>query len=278
MKIYLCAISNIESGTCNEDCKFCTQSVKYQTNIQRYKKKDISQIVYEAIQAYKHKAVGFCLVTAGVGLDDKRLDYVCNVAYEVHKKVPNISLIACNGLATKEQLNELKKVGIKNYNHNLETSKEFYPNICKTHSWEDRYITCENVNSVGLKLCVGGIFGLGEQQADRISMLKSIKSLNPMSVPLNFYHPNPSLPLPNKTIDINEGLNLIQLSRKILGQEVMIMVAGGREITFKNKQYDIFKYGANSIIIGNYLTTAGNKAIEDLLQLDRLNYEIATNC
>jgi biotin synthase len=159
-----------------------------------------------------------------------------------------------------------------------EMMKEFYPNICKTHSWEDRYITCENVNSVGLKLCVGGIFGLGEQQADRISMLKSIKSLNPMSVPLNFYHPNPSLPLPNKTIDINEGLNLIQLSRKILGQEVMIMVAGGREITFKNKQYDIFKYGANSIIIGNYLTTAGNKAIEDLLQLDRLNYEIATNC
>ena len=278
MKIYLCAISNIESGTCNEDCKFCSQSVRYHTSIQRYKKKDISQIVNEAKIAYKNKAVGFCLVTAGVGLDDKRLEYVCNVSYEVKKAVPDLSLIACNGLATKEQLKELKKSGISNYNHNLETTKEFYPYICQTHSWDDRYKTCENVNSVGLNLCCGGIFGLGESDADRISLLDAIKSLNPMSVPINFYHPNKNLPLEYKTVEIDEAFELIKLSRKILGNKVMLMVAGGREITFKNKQYDIFKYGANSIIIGNYLTTSGEQPDKDLIALEKLGYEIAKNC
>ncbi|MBP7251331.1 MAG: radical SAM protein, partial [Aliarcobacter sp.] len=108
-QIYLCAISNIESGTCNEDCKFCTQSVKYKADIQRYRRKEIEEIVLEAKKARENKAVGFCLVTAGTGLDDKRLDYVCRAADAVHKSVPDISLIACNGIATYEQLKELKK-------------------------------------------------------------------------------------------------------------------------------------------------------------------------
>ena len=118
-QIYLCAISNIESGTCKEDCKFCTQSVKYKADIQRYRRKEIEEIVIEAKRARENKAVGFCLVTAGTGLDDKRLDYVCRAADAVHKAVPDISLIACNGIATYEQLKELKKHGIENYNHNL---------------------------------------------------------------------------------------------------------------------------------------------------------------
>ena len=141
-QIYLCAISNIESGTCNEDCKFCTQSVKYKANIERYRRKEIEQIVEEAKRARANKAVGFCLVTAGTGLDDKRLDYVCRAADAVHKAVPDISIIACNGLATFEQLKELKKHGVENYNHNLETAREFYNTICTTHSWDDRYNTC----------------------------------------------------------------------------------------------------------------------------------------
>jgi len=278
LKIYLCAISNIESGTCNEDCKFCTQSVKYQAKIQRYKKKDINEIINEARLAKKNKAVGFCLVTAGVGLDDKRLEYVCKVAFEVKKEVPELSLIACNGLATIEQLKELKKNGIENYNHNLETSKEFYPFICQTHSWEDRFQTCLNVNSVGLNLCVGGIFGLGESEKDRVSLLNSIKELNPKSVPINFYHPNPALPLPQKTIDKEEGFRLIKLARDILGKKVMLMVAGGREITFKEAQFDIFKYGANSMIIGNYLTTKGNETNATLTELEKRGYIIAKDC
>jgi biotin synthase len=151
-KVYLCAISNIRSGACREDCKFCTQSVRWGADIKRFKEKSIETIVYEAKLAKKNKAAGFCLVTSGKGLDDKTLEYVCRAAKAVLKEV-DITIIACNGTATKEALKELKNCGVKIYNHNLETSQEYYPKICSTHSWDERFITCENIKSVGLRLC-----------------------------------------------------------------------------------------------------------------------------
>jgi biotin synthase len=276
-KIYLCAINNIESGTCAEDCKFCTQSVRYKADIPRYKRKLISDIIKEAKIAIQHKAIGYCLVTAGAGLTNDKLEFVCQVASAVKKEIPNINLIACNGLASIEQLQELKKAGISRYNHNLESSREFYPSICTTHSWEDRYQTCQNINSVGLGLVCGGIFGLGESDIDRISMLKSIASLKPTTVPLNFFHPNDALPMVNNTLDTNIAFKLISKAKDIINPQ-KLMVAGGREITFKDKQYDIFKYGANSIVIGDYLTTSGNQASQELKTLQNMGFEIATNC
>ncbi len=276
-KIYLCSISNIESGTCKEDCKFCTQSIKYRADIERYRRKDISDIVKEAQRARAHKAVGFCLVTAGLGLDDRRLDYVCKASYEVHKAVPDISIIACNGTASYEQLKELKKNGVENYNHNLETAKEFYPQICTSHSWEERYQTCLDAKKAGLFLCTGGIFGLGETHENRISMLKSIASLEPMSVPINFFHPNEALPLVKNSLSKQEAFELIELSRKYLPEQ-MIMIAGGRELMFGKRQYDVFKHGANAIVIGDYLTTQGKSAEQDIEAITALGYEIALEC
>ncbi len=277
-KIFLCAISNIESGTCNEDCKFCTQSVKYKADIQRYKQKDISTIVEEAIRARENKAVGFCLVTAGKGLDDKRLDFVCRAAVEVKKLNLGMKIIACNGTATKEQLLELKKAGVDNYNHNLETSREFYKEICTTHTWDERYETCQNVKEVGLNLVCGGIFGLGESREDRISMLKSIASLNPMNVPINFFHPNEALPFTNNPLSRQEAFELIKLTREMVPDAHKIMVAGGREVMFKEDEYKIFEYGANSFVIGDYLTTKGKSPKEDIENLEALGYEIAFKC
>ncbi|MEA3316066.1 MAG: biotin synthase [Campylobacterota bacterium] len=277
-KIYLCAICNIESGTCNEDCKFCTQSVKYKANIQRYKRKDIQDILKEAKIAKNNKAIGYCLVTAGGGLTDEKVEFICSTARELKKNIPDLNLIACNGLATKEQLKELKKSGIDNYNHNLETSKEFYQEICTTHNWEDRYQTCLNIKEVGLNLITGGIFGMGETQKDRISMLNSIKELNPKTTPLNFFHPNEALPIVENSLTMQDAFKLIKLSREILGEELRLMVAGGRENTFKEKQYDIFKYGANSIVIGNYLTTSGKLASKDIVAIENLGLEIVSSC
>lgn len=277
-KIFLCAISNIESGTCNEDCKFCTQSVKYKADIQRYKQKDISTIVEEAIRARENKAVGFCLVTAGKGLDDKRLDFVCRAAVEVKKLNLGMKIIACNGTATKEQLLELKKAGVDNYNHNLETSREFYKEICTTHTWDERYETCQNVKEVGLNLVCGGIFGLGESREDRISMLKSIASLNPMNVPINFFHPNEALPFTNNPLSRQEAFELIKLTREMVPDAHKIMVAGGREVMFQEDEYKIFEYGANSFVIGDYLTTKGKSPKEDIENLEALGYEIAFKC
>ena len=277
-KIYLCAISNIESGTCNEDCKFCTQSVKYKADIQRYRRKEIDEIVKEAIKARQNKAIGFCLVTAGTGLDDKRLDYVCRAAHAVKKELGDeLSLIACNGIATYEQMLELKKHGIENYNHNLETAREFYSEICTTHSWDERYETCQNAKKAGLQLCTGGIFGLGETQENRISMLESIASLEPMSVPINFFHPNAALPIVENPLTKAEAFSLVELARKYLPNQ-MLMVAGGREVMFGEDQYNVFKHGANAVVVGDYLTTAGNSAQADIDAIEALGYEIALDC
>ena len=274
-KIFLCSICNINSGTCNEDCKFCSQSVRYKADIERYKQKDMDEILKEAMVVRDAGALGFCLVSADKGLDEKTLNFVCDIAKILTKKVPELRLIACNGTANIEQLLTLKKAGIKAYNHNLETSKEFYPQICTSHSWQERYETCQNVNKAGLVLISGGIFGLGESQDDRISMLKSLKSLNPTSVPINFYHHNKALNLQPNPLTIDEALLLIKLSRDTLKTAQRIMIAGGREMMFKDRQSEIFSYGANSIVIGNYLTTNGRAMNQDLDMLKYLNLKVA---
>ncbi|SFV63714.1 Biotin synthase [hydrothermal vent metagenome] len=277
-KIFLCAINNILSGTCAEDCKFCTQSVRYRADIERYHYKDIDQIVQEAKAARANGALGYCLVTAGKGLDDKKVDFVARAAKAIKNEVAELNLIACNGTATKEQLSYLKKHGIDSYNHNLETSERYYGEICKTHTWSERYETCENIKSIGLTLCSGGIFGMGETHNDRDELLKSIASLSPESTPLNFYHPNPALPIKTRNIERDEALNIIKKARTLLGKENLLMVAGGRELLFTGEEQQMFESGANAIVIGNYLTTKGIKASADKKMLDTLGYEVAKNC
>lgn len=277
-KIYLCAISNIESGTCLEDCKFCTQSVKYKADITRYKRKTIEEIVEEAKKARTNKAIGFCLVTAGKGLDDNRLEYVMSAARAVKAENLGLKIIACNGTASYEQLCKLKEAGVDNYNHNLETSREFYPSICTTHSWDERYETCLNVKKAGLQLVCGGIFGLGESFEDRLSMLKSIASLEPKNVPINFFHPNSALPLIKNPLTKKEAFELIKLTKEMNPNAHKIMVAGGRELMFEEDQYEVFKYGANAIVIGDYLTTKGNIASKDISELKKRNISIAISC
>ena len=274
-KIFLCSICNINSGTCNEDCKFCSQSVRYKADIERFKQKPIDEILEEAKMARDSGALGFCLVTSDKGLNDKTLNFVCDTAKVLQKEVPELRLIACNGTATLEQLLTLKDAGVKAYNHNLETSKEFYHKICTTHSWDERYKTCQNVNEAGMVLISGGIFGLGETQDDRISMLESLASLNPTSVPINFYHHNDALELKPNTLTTDEGLELVKLTRQTLPNAQRIMVAGGRELMFGDRQNEIFEYGANSIVVGNYLTTNGRVVSKDLEMLKSLNLKVA---
>ena len=273
-EIFLCAICNIESGTCNEDCKFCTQSVKYKADIQRYKKKAIEQIVEEAKRARANGANGYCLVTAGKGLNDKRLAFVCEAARAVKKEDLGLILIACNGTASVEQLQTLKEAGVDAYNHNLETARDFYPEIVTTHTWDERYQTCKNVKEVGLRLVCGGIFGLGETQEQRVSMLESIASLEPMNVPLNFFHPNEALPLVKNTVSREEAFELIKLARKMVPNAMKIMVAGGRELMFGEEQYKIFEKGANAFVIGDYLTTAGRTPADDIAQLEKQGIKV----
>ena len=277
-EIFLCAINNILSGICQEDCKFCTQSVRYHADIERYNYKEISQIVKEAKAARSQGALGYCLVTAGKGLDDKKVDFVARAAQAIKAEVEGLNLIACNGTADKEQLTYLKVHGIDSYNHNLETSERYYAEICQTHAWSERYETCENAHAAGLTLCSGGIFGMGETEEDRSDLLKAIASLSPMSTPLNFYHPNPALPIKTRNIEREEALEIISRARTLLGKERLLMVAGGRELLFNSHEAEMFKAGANAIVVGNYLTTEGLAPSRDREMLDRLGYEVATSC
>ncbi|ARU50054.1 biotin synthase [Sulfurospirillum diekertiae] len=275
--IFLCAISNISSGSCAEDCGFCTQSARHHVDIARYKYKPVEQIVFEAKNAANNGAIGFCLVTSGLGLDDKKLAFVCEAARAVKAELPDLNLIACNGIATVEQLKMLKDAGINSYNHNLESSETFYTKICTTHSWESRYQTCMNVKEVGLSLCSGGIFGLGESQEERTAFIQNVKSLSPDTMPLNFYIQNPALPLKAAPLSEKEALKIITEVRTAL-PNTRLMVAGGRETTFKSKECDIFAAGADAIVIGDYLTTKGELPASDREMIERLGYEIATTC
>ena len=275
--VFLCAISNISSGSCSEDCSFCTQSAHYHADIERYRYKSIDSIVSEARMARANRAIGFCLVTAGKGIDDRTLSFVCEAAAAVKEAEPDLNIIACNGTASVEQMRELKKAGVGSYNHNLESSREYYPKICTTHTWEERYETCENAKIAGLDLCSGGIFGMGESAEDRLSMVASLKALAPASVAINFYHPNPALPIRENPLEIDEALEIIRYVKSQLPTS-MIMVAGGRERLFGERQPEIFDAGANSIVIGNYLTTLGNAPDKDIVMLESLGLTIAQSC
>ncbi len=278
-KIFLCAINNILSGNCSEDCKFCTQSVRYKADIERYKFKPIEQILQEAKEAKANGAIGYCLVTAGKGLDDKKCEEVAKIASTIKQNIDGLNLIACNGTATLEQLKHLKENGVDSYNHNLESSKEYYPKICTTHTWQERFETIENAKSAGLKICVGGIFGMDESIDDRVSLIDSIASLNPESVPLNFFIPNDSLPLKSRNIEYQEAIEVIKSVREKL-PNARIMVAGGREQMFTTTKSELamFKAGANAIVIGNYLTVKGLEPKLDRDRLEEMGLEVATNC
>lgn len=277
-EIFLCAINNVLSGSCDQDCQFCTQSVRYRANIERYNYKSIDKIVQEALIAKSYGALGYCLVTAGVGLDDKKTEFIAKVARAIKSEIEGLNLIACNGLASVEQLRVLQESGVDSYNHNLESSKAYYEKICTTHSWQERYQTCLNVKEVGLKLCSGGIFGMGESEEDRVSLIEAIASLEPEAVPLNFYHPNPALPIKERNISMVEGLKVIHTMREKLGVEKLLMVAGGRELMFKEHTKEMFEAGANAIVIGNYLTTQGEIPSTDREMIHALGYGVASSC
>lgn len=277
MQVMLCAISNIASGNCPEDCKYCTQSAHVKTDIQKYHHKEISQIVLEAKIAKKNQALGFCLVTSGLGLDDEKLEYVCKAAYAVKKEEPNLMLIACNGLANLEQLKELKKSGFFSYNHNLETSKEFFPQICTTHTWVSRFETNLNAKEAGLMLCCGGIYGMGESEEDRLSFRKSLQELEPFSTPINFFITNENLNLKVPKLSADEALKIVRDTKEALPQTV-VMVAGGREFILKERQYEIFEAGATAIVIGDYLTTKGEEPSQDLIKLKEMGFTFVSEC
>ncbi|MBR8463292.1 biotin synthase [Campylobacter sp. faydin G-24] len=275
--IMLCAISSLSAGNCSEDCAYCTQSVGVKSDIQRYNLKTPEQVIAEAKKAYEYHALGFCLVTSGARLTDKKTEDVARIAKAVSEAVPELMLIACNGMATREQLRELKKAGVFSYNHNLETSREYFSKICTTHSWDERYETNLNAQAEGLQLCCGGIYGIGESEADRVSFRRSLTELKPFSSPINFFIANPALNLQQPRLSVDEALKIIDDTVKTL-PNTRIMIAGGREAVLGERQYEIFDHGVSAVVIGDYLTTKGEERLKDIEQFKKMGFSFASKC
>lgn len=276
-EIFLCSICNVSSGDCPEDCKYCTQSAHYGTQIQRYKNKPIEKILKEAQILAGYGALGFCLVTAGRSLDSDKCEYIAKAANALKKADLGLHIIACCGSADVDSLKFLKANGVDSYNHNLETSKAFFPHICTTHTWLERFETCENTLKAELGLLSGGIFGMGESWSDRIELLKYLQILTPHTTPLNFYIANDDLPLPMETLSTDEALECVILAREYL-PNTRLMIAGGREKVFGDRQESLFSAGINGVVLGDYLTTDGKSPKDDVAMIESYGYVAATNC
>ncbi|WP_394997438.1 biotin synthase [uncultured Helicobacter sp.] len=276
-EIFLCSICNVTSGNCAEDCKYCTQSSHYHTNIPTYKNKPIDSILQEARSLKEYGALGFCLVTSGRGLDSKKCEYIAQAARAIKEADLGLHIIACCGRADLDSLKYLKANGVDSYNHNLETSKNFFPHICSTHTWTERFETCENALKAELGLCSGGIFGLGESWEDRIDMLKMLQILTPHSSPINFYIANPNLPIDVPKLSKEEALDCVALAREFL-PKTRLMIAGGREHIFGEDQKSLFECGINAVVLGDYLTTKGEAPKKDVERILSYGYVAASSC
>ena len=258
----LCSIINAKSGKCSEDCHFCAQSAHYQTEAPVYPLVDKAQILAAAQEAKKNGASRFSLVTSGRGLASKDLLTVLEIIRAIRKEV-GIKVCASLGILDEPELRQLKEAGLSRYHHNLETSREFFPQVCTTHSFADRTATIKAAQRVGLSVCSGGIFGLGETEADRLSMAKSLVECEIDSVPLNILIPLPGTPCAGiAPLAITEILRAIALYRLIL-PPAAIRLAAGRESALADFLSSAFMAGADGMMIGGYLTQRGRSPEAD---------------
>lgn len=259
----LCSIVNAKSGCCSEDCHFCAQSAHYQTEAPVYPLLDKASVLTAAREAKKNGASRFSIVTSGRGLASEDLAQVLGIIRAIREEV-GIKVCASLGILGETELRQLKEAGLSRYHHNLETSREFFPRICTTHSFADRIDTIKAAQAVGLEVCSGGIFGLGESEADRLSMAMSLVEYGIDSVPLNVLIPLPGTPCAGLVpLAIKEILRAIALYRLILPNAV-IRLAAGRESALADFLSSAFMGGADGMMIGGYLTQRGRSPEADL--------------
>ncbi|MBI3323268.1 MAG: biotin synthase BioB [Candidatus Omnitrophica bacterium] len=272
-EVDLCALVNAKSGQCAEDCKFCSQSGHYATDVSAYPLMDADQIVERAKQAKAFGAKRFCIVAATRGLSDRDLPVLCEAVRRVKEEaglVPECSL----GFVTDDQLEQLKAAGMTRYNHNLETAESHFPEICTTHTYQERLETLRQLRRHGLEICSGGILGLGESRAERIQMAFALAELDVECAPINVLNPRPGTPLESAAPpDPMEVVKTIAVFRFILPR-ARLELGGGREVNLRDFQSMAFLAGANSLIIGGYLTTHGRQPAQDMQLLKDLGFTV----
>lgn len=266
-------IVSLKTGGCPEDCHFCSQSGLFASPV-RAVWLDIPSLVEAAKQTAATGATEFCIVAAVRGPDARLMKQMREGVAAIKAEV-DIQVAASLGMLTQEQVDELVEMGVHRYNHNLETCRSYFPNVVTTHTFEERWETLRMVRDSGMEVCCGGILGLGETIEQRAEFAAQLAELDPHEVPLNFLNPRPGTPLGDRpVVEARDALRAIAAFRLAMPRTIL-RYAGGREITLGDLgTRDGLLGGINAVIVGNYLTTLGRPATEDLALLDDLKMPV----
>jgi biotin synthase len=273
-EVELESLINAKSGACPEDCAFCSQSVRFDTEVDVYAFLDLQEVLAAAHATREAGATQFCIVVAVRGPEERLLRKVIDAVHAVRDET-GLEVACSLGLLTAPQAQRLAEAGVRRYNHNLETCRALFPTICTTHSYDDRVETAQLARDAGMELCCGGILGMGESLEQRVDFAFELAELDPCEVPVNLLDPRPGTPLADRTtLSPRAALQAIALFRLIL-PSAWLRLAGGRERVLGELQGMGMLAGANALIVGNYLTTIGRSPEEDHALLEALGMPVA---
>ena len=274
-EVQLYFLMNAKSGLCPEDCSYCSQSKVSEAEIPRYNLLSRDKLMEGARMAAERRAKTYCVVISARGPNEREMRAVTTIVPEI-KQQYNLKICACLGLLTPDQAQQLKDCGVDRVNHNLNTSERYYDDICTTHTFGDRLATLRAVRDAGMEMCSGGIIGMGERRQDVVDLAITLRDLGVQSIPINFLNPIDGTPLAGRS-DLNPRYCLKVLAMfRLVNPNRELRIAGGRELHLGSLQA-LALYAANSIFVGDYLTTKGQPAEADYQMIRDLGFDVVRN-
>lgn len=273
-EVEFCSLINARNGKCSQDCKYCAQSSHYCTHIESYPLVEVEEVRKVALEAKSNHVSRFAIVTSGKTPDESDFDKMLEMIEEINK-IEGLRSCASIGILTDEQAKRLAEAGLKRFHHNINTSESYYPEICTTHTWRDRYNTCKLIKKYGMELCCGVILGMGESVEQRIEMALELAEIQPDSIPINILMPIPETPFANYGDKIDEENVLRTLAVfKIANPNSVLRFCGGRMRLSEENQRKALNTCVEGIMVGNYLTTIGKAPEEDIKTMQELGKTI----
>lgn len=270
-EIEFCSLINARNGKCSQNCKYCAQSSHYCTNIESYPLVSVEEVKKVALEAKSHKASRFAIVTSGRTPDEGRdFQIELDMIKEINK-IDGLKSCASIGILNEEQAKQLAEAGLTRFHHNINTCRSYYPEVCTTHTFEDRVNTCKLVKKYGMELCCGVILGMGESIEQRVEMALELAEIQPDSIPINILMPIPETPFENYLDKIDEENVLRTLAIfKIANPNSVLRFCGGRMRLSEENQKKALNTCVEGIMVGNYLTTVGKAPEEDIKTVTEL--------
>lgn len=266
-------LQNAKSGMCRENCAFCSQAIGAYSGVDRYHMQTVEELVAGARAAHERKAVKYCMVTATRGPSENEMDVVCEAVRQIKQDIP-IEICTSLGLLNDEQARTLAAAGVHRFNHNLETSRRFFPKVCQTHTYDDRVATVKAARRAGMEACCGGIVGMGEELEDRVELAFALRELEVEAIPINFLDPRPGTPLADvPRLRPAECLKALAMFR-LVNPRSELRMAGGREVNLRHLQ-PLALFAANSMFTEGYLTTPGQGHSLDMQMIEDAGFSVA---